>query len=281
VFVEDYDIAVARVLYQGSDVWLNNPRRPLEACGTSGEKAALNGALNCSVLDGWWAEMFDGENGWAISSAETYEDLARRDEVEANSLYDILERQVVPTFYERLEGPVPRKWMRRVKASLMSLGPRVVAARMLRDYVEQMYEPVARRSDTMRAEGYARARALAAWKARVLAGWADVRVEAVKTDAAVAELGAEQTVGASVTLGSLTVEDVAVQLLHGPVGPNDEISALSMAEMTMATSDGDGRYRYTGRFACEKAGRYGYAVRVVPAHPDLATQAEMGCVAWA
>ena len=281
VFVDDYDIAVARVLYQGCDVWLNNPRRPLEACGTSGEKAALNGALNCSILDGWWAEMFDGDNGWAISSAETYEDLARRDEVEANSLYDILEHQVVPLFYERLEGPVPRKWVRKVKASLVSLGPRVVAARMLRDYVEQMYEPVARRSDAMADSGYARARGLAAWKARVLAGWTDVRVDAVATDAAVADLGAEQTVGASVTLGALTDKDVAVQLVHGPVGPNDEISAMSLADMEVAGSDGDGRYRYTGRFSCTQTGRYGYAVRVVPAHPDLATSVEMGCVSWA
>ncbi len=281
VFVEDYDIAVARVLYQGCDVWLNNPRRPLEACGTSGEKAALNGALNCSILDGWWAEMFDGENGWAISSAETYEDLARRDEVEANSLYDILETQVVPLFYERLEGPVPRKWARRMKASLISLGPRVVASRMVRDYVEQMYEPVARRSDAMRASGYARARSLAAWKARVLAGWNEVHVDSVESGAAVAELGATQTVAASVRLGPLSDGDVAVQLLHGAVGPHDEISDVSLTDMHRSGHGEDGVLRYVGRFSCEQAGRYGYAVRVVPAHLDLVTPVEMGCVAWA
>src|SRR5439155_996863 len=107
-FIEDYDIAVARAMYQGCDVWLNNPRRPQEACGTSGEKAALNGVLNLSILDGWWDEMYDGENGWAISSAETADDLGRRDAVEAASLFDILEHQVIPLFYERVEGPVPR-----------------------------------------------------------------------------------------------------------------------------------------------------------------------------
>ena len=127
VFVDDYDIAVARALYQGADVWLNNPRRPQEACGTSGMKAALNGGLNLSILDGWWHEMFDGDNGWAISSAEDVEDLERRDELEAGALFDLLERQVVPLFYERYGGPVPRRWLQKVKPSLASLGPQVTA----------------------------------------------------------------------------------------------------------------------------------------------------------
>ncbi|HET9443076.1 MAG TPA: alpha-glucan family phosphorylase, partial [Acidimicrobiales bacterium] len=175
-FVPDYDIAVARTLYQGCDVWLNNPRRPLEACGTSGEKAALNGALNCSILDGWWDEMFDGENGWAISSAESYDDVARRDAVEAGSLFDILERQIVPLFYDRTQGLVPRRWLRRVRANLRSLGPQVLASRMVRDYVDRLYEPIATQATALSADGYARARALAAWKARVQAGWEGVRV---------------------------------------------------------------------------------------------------------
>src|SRR5205807_8961407 len=176
-FVEVYDIAVARLLYQGCDVWLNTPRRPQEACGTSGEKAALNGALNCSVLDGWWDEMYDGENGWAILSAEGYDDLERRDAAEAESLFDILERQVVPLFYDRFEGPVPRRWVRRVKNSLRTLGPCVVATRMVRDYVETMYEPIATRADAMTGTGYARARALAAWKDRVVSAWGDVHAD--------------------------------------------------------------------------------------------------------
>ncbi|HEX2063394.1 MAG TPA: alpha-glucan family phosphorylase, partial [Acidimicrobiales bacterium] len=281
VFVEDYDIAVARVLYQGCDVWLNNPRRPLEACGTSGQKAALNGGLNCSVLDGWWAEMFDGDNGWAISSAETHDDLARRDEVEANSLYEILERQVVPLFYQRLEGWVPRRWIHKVKSSLISLGPRVVAARMVRDYVEMLYEPAAARADVMTASGYARAKALAAWKSRLLRGWQEVRVESVGSTAAVADLGTVQTVEAGVTLGSLSGDDVAVELLHGPVGPNDEMTSVSKVAMEQVGGDGSGPLRYLGRFACEQAGRYGYAVRVVPSHADLSSPAELGCVKWA
>ena len=281
-FVEDYDIAVARTLYQGCDVWLNNPRRPQEACGTSGEKAALNGSLNCSILDGWWDEMFDGENGWAISSAETYEDLERRDEVEADSLYDILEHQVVPAFYDRGLGPVPRRWVARVKASLRSLGPQVVASRMVRDYVEQLYEPAAERTDLATASGHARARALAAWKQRVASEWAGVRVSSVDAEGAVTELGGERRVDAVVSLGSLSGDDVQVQLAHGLVGANDELHDPTVVSMTLAgLADTEGDYRYTGSFTCETAGRYGFAVRVMPSHPDLFTPAELGLAAWA
>lgn len=279
-FVPDYDIAVARMLYQGSDVWLNNPRRPLEACGTSGEKAALNGALNLSILDGWWDEMYEGDNGWAIASAETYDDVDRRDRVEAESLFDLLERQIVPLFYDRFEGPVPRRWVRRVKSSLRSLGPRVGASRMVRDYVEEMYEPTAARADLLLDGSFDRARSLAQWKARVQAGWSSVRIESVESDGAAADLGVERQVDALVDLGPLGGDDVAVQLLHGPVGPNDELASTAIVTMKPTGGD-DGRSRFTGSFTCEDAGRYGYTVRVVPSHPDLRDPAEMGCVAWA
>ena len=142
-FVEDYDIGVARALLQGCDLWLNTPRRPQEACGTSGMKAVLNGALHCSVLDGWWDEMFDGENGWAIPSAEGEPDLARRDQIEAAALFDLLEGDIVPLFYERDDKDLPRRWLARVRASLGSLVPRVTADRMVREYVERFYEPAA------------------------------------------------------------------------------------------------------------------------------------------
>ncbi len=280
-FVEDYDIAVARVLYQGSDVWLNTPRRPMEASGTSGEKAALNGSLNCSILDGWWAEMFDGENGWAISSAESYTNLERRDQVEADNLFELLERQIVPLFYDRFEGRVPRRWVRRVKASLRSLGPRVVASRMVKDYVETMYEPTATRADALSEANYARARSVASWRQRVLAAWAGVHVDAVEGELAEADLGSTRRIEATVVLGTLSTDDVAVELVHGPVGANDEVTAAKIEALALAgLGDTPGHYRYTGQFLCEKAGRYGFTVRVVPHHPDVPNPAEMGCIAW-
>jgi starch phosphorylase len=280
VFLEDYDISVARQLYQGADVWLNNPRRPLEACGTSGMKAALNGALNASILDGWWDELFNGENGWAISSAEMLDDEERRDELEANSLFEILERQIVPLFYERLEGPVPRRWVRRVKATLRSLGPEVTAARMVRDYVERLYEPTAAQADRLAEHELAPARDLAAWKARVRDAWDDVEILSVETDVGVASIGADRTVDAEVALGSLGAGDVEVQLVHGPVGQNDELDHPVVSPMT-PVGDGSSGLRYRGAFSCERAGRYGFTVRVVPHHADLTTPVELGRIAWA
>ncbi len=280
VFVPDYDIAVARTLYQGADVWLNNPRRPLEACGTSGEKAALNGSLNCSVLDGWWDEMFDGENGWAISSAEGVDDLAKRDQLEADSLFSLLEDQIVPLFYERTEGPVPRRWARRVKASLASLGPQVSASRMVRDYVEELYEPTAARADLLAAADGARARSLAAWKERIAASWKGVHIDALDAVAAALDLGTEREVEVVVALGDLGPDDVEVQLLHGPVGRNDELQAATVVTLALAGPVEDDHLRYRGGFTCDRTGRYGLTVRIVPSHPDLVTPLELGKVAW-
>ncbi len=283
VFIPDYDMHIARMLYQGADVWLNNPRRPLEACGTSGEKAALNGALNLSIRDGWWDEMFDGENGWAISSAETYEDMHKRDELEAMSLFEIIERQVVPKFYDRSEGPVPREWVRMIKNSLSTLGPRVTAARMLRDYLEVMYEPLAENVQTLYAGNYKLAKKLAQWKSRVDAGWQAVKViDVEEVDPQAASRGDSRTVEAVVELGGLSPDDVALELMHGPVGHGDELQDTRAVKMTLKKSKDDpGRYRYEGTFVCELAGRYGFAVRVIPSHQNLTSFAEMGLIAWA
>jgi starch phosphorylase len=286
VFLEDYDIAVARALYQGCDLWLNTPRRPLEACGTSGEKAALNGALNCSVLDGWWDERHDGRNGWAIESAEEYDDLWQRDQAEASSLFDLLKGEIVPLFFERDAEGIPCGWLARVRASLRSLGPFVSASRMVRDYVTNMYERAALRRRELSADGYAGARALAGWKARVRSGWGDVRVESVDADDAPTDVGGHRTVRATVALGDLSPDDVEVQLLHGPVSDTDELVATTTVPMARLGPLGDSGDRrrpsgYEGSFVCDRAGSYGYTVRVVPSHPDLRDYTEVGCVTWA
>ncbi|MGH9128133.1 MAG: alpha-glucan family phosphorylase [Acidimicrobiales bacterium] len=318
-FLEDYDIGLARSMYQGCDVWLNTPRRPLEACGTSGMKSALNGGLNCSILDGWWDERFNGDNGWAIASAEGYEDPSRRDAVEASSLFDLLERQIVPLFYERIGG-LPRAWVRRVKASLRSLGPSVEASRMVRDYTERFYDPAAQRGAALAGDGYRRARELAAWKARVRNAWPQVRVDWVEADGISVDLGSKRTVEAVVWLGSLGPADVVVQLVHGTVGGNEELTHLEVVDMAPVPpgsppvppvspgadfpsdpSHPDGPatapppvapapapteapqegWLYRGTFACTSSGRYGFTVRVLPSHEDLVSPVEMGLAAWA
>lgn len=285
VFLDDYDISVARTLYQGADIWLNTPRRPQEACGTSGMKAALNGTLNCSILDGWWDELFDGENGWAITSAEDHTDLAERDKLEADSLFDLLEHQIVPLFHQRRVGPdghqgVPRGWIRRIKANLVSLGPAVVASRMVRDYVTELYEPTAAAAADLRSEHFAAARELAAWKARVRAAWGGVKVAGVDADDEPAALGAEREVRVSVDLGELTAEDVAVQLVHGRVGQHDELLAPTIT--ALACADPAARPAiYAGTVTCTTPGRYGFTVRAVPAHADLPTPLDLGLLTWA
>ena len=280
VFLEDYDMEVARVLCQGSDVWLNNPRRPLEACGTSGMKAALNGAINCSILDGWWDECYDGNNGWAIGSIYTYPDQDHQDRVEASALYDLLEREIVPRFYDRSEGPVPRRWLERMKSSVSSLGGRVSADRMLTDYVTRLYEPAARHGAEVAADGWSRALDVERWKKRVRDTWEDVRVTDIEGDSRAAEVGDAREVFATVRLGRLRPEDVAVQLAHGRIGAAGEILEPEVIEMQSSGCE-DGTCSYRGTFTARTAGLYGYAVRVIPSHADLTDRMEMGLMTWA
>lgn len=279
-FIEDYDMDVARHLCQGVDVWLNNPRRPQEACGTSGMKAALNGALNCSVLDGWWDECFDGANGWGIGTADVYDDLDYQDRVDASALYDLLDREIGPRFYDRPEGPVPRRWVERIKSSISSVGPFVTADRMVRDYVERLYEPAAARGGRMTADGYAAARALASWKARVRSTWDAVQILDVEGDVTAADVGEARTVAATVRLGELATQDVTLQLAHGPVGASGELLDPEFVAM-QAQDCTDGVCTYGGGFEAHAAGLYGFGVRVIPAHADLANDMDMGLVTWA
>ena len=282
VFVEDYDIAVARAFYQGSDVWLNTPRRPMEACGTSGEKAALNGALNLSILDGWWDEMYDGTNGWAISSAEYEPDDGRRDEHEANSLFGLLEHEVVPLFYDRPSASeVPEGWCSKVRTAWLSLGPKVSAARMVRDYAKRLYEPAAAHVDALSADDFARTRSFTHWQERVRSEWKAVRVEDVRMDDSALDLGGVRDIEVVVSLGGLGPDEAAVQVVHGTVGAGAELSPAGPVVTLEHTGDSDGRSTYRGAVTGSRSGRYGIGVRVVPAHPDLPHPLSMGLATWA
>jgi len=281
VFLPDYDMALARALVQGCDVWLNNPLRPLEACGTSGMKAALNGALNLSILDGWWDEWFDGGNGWAIPSADRVDDPDRRDELEASALYDLLGESVAPMFYDRGPDGLPRRWLEMVAHTLRTLGPRAQATRMVREYVTELYLPAARSSLALAADGpgFAGARDLAAWKDRVTKAWPGVGIEHVEADDSAQSPGARLTVRASVTLGELSPDDVTVQVVYGPAGDEDEIIAPAFADLELETQPEDGTpARYLGEAELGRPGPFGYTVRVLPRHPLLAGPAEMGLV---
>ena len=281
VFLDDYDISVARALYHGSDIWLNTPRRPHEACGTSGEKAALNGTLNCSILDGWWDELFDGSNGWAITSAEDIDDQQARDRVEADGLFDLLERQIAPLFHDRRGHRVPRHWLARIKQNLASLGPAVVASRMVRDYVTELYEPTAASAATLRSDGHARARDLAAWKHRVLTAWSEVSVVDVEGRDDEAELGGVQPLRVTVDLGSLNPDDVQVQVIHGRVAPHGALADHRTTVLARSTNGEGSKVVFEGAVPCEVPGRYGYTVRVAPAHPHLPSPLDLGRVTWA
>ena len=279
VFLPDYDMALARAMVQGCDVWLNNPLRPLEACGTSGMKAALNGALNLSILDGWWDEWFDGHNGWAIPSADGVADPERRDELEAAALYDLLGQSVAPLFYDRDADGLPRRWLEMVAHTLRTLGPRAQATRMVREYVTSMYLPAARSSRALAGPGHAGARELAAWKARVTAAWPGVAIEHIEADDGEPSPGAKLVARASVTLGELSPQDVTVQLVYGTAGDDDEIIAPEFAELELEGDPAGGTAaRYAGEVELGRPGPFGYTVRVLPRHPLLAAPAEMGLI---
>jgi glycogen phosphorylase len=283
VFLPDYDMALGRALVQGCDVWLNNPLRPLEACGTSGMKAALNGALNLSVLDGWWDEWFDGGNGWAIPSADGVSDPDRRDELEATGLYDLLGQSVAPLFYDSAADGLPHRWLEMVAHTLRTLGPKVQATRMVREYVAGMYLPAARASRALAAGGpagqFTGARELAAWKARVVKAWPQVRIEHVEADDSDQSPGSTLAVRASVALGELSPQDVTVQVAYGRAGEQDEIIAPELASLQLEEPPADGSpARFVGEARLGRPGPFGYTVRVLPAHPMLSSPAELGLV---
>ncbi len=278
VFLPDYDIGMARLLYPGCDVWLNNPLRPLEACGTSGMKAALNGGLNLSILDGWWDEWYDGENGWAIPTADGVTDPDRRDDLEAGALYDLVEKSVATRFYDLDESGLPTRWITMLQHTLATLGPKVLAARMVRDYVRQLYAPATHASRAVLAADAAIAKDLASYSARVRAAWPGVRVEHVEASGVgdAPERGVIVRVRAFVALGGLTGDDVVVELVSGRVDHNDRIVHPRHADLEPVESYEGNRWRYEAALHLEDTGPFGYTVRVLPRHAGLHDPAELG-----
>ena len=281
VFLPNYDIAMAQELYPGCDVWLNNPLRPFEASGTSGMKSALNGGLNLSILDGWWDEWYDGQNGWSIPTADTVEDPDRRDDLEAAALYDLIEHHVTRRFYDRGDEGLPGRWLQMVRSTWQGLGPKVLAARMVRDYTVRLYGPAAGSGRLLGEDDFRPARQLAAWKSRVRAAWPAVRVDHVESAGVdVPELGSALPLRAFVSLGELDPRDVDVQVVYGRVDLDDELGETDVVSLGHAESFEGGRHRYEGEVKLERTGPFGYTVRVLPHHDLLASPAELGFVTY-
>lgn len=283
VFLPDYDMAIARAMYHGCDVWLNNPRRPLEACGTSGMKAALNGCLNLSILDGWWDECYDGANGWAIPSADDDPDGNRRDEREALALFGLLENDVVPSFYDRDDTGVSESWTERIRHAWSTLGPFVTASRMVRDYVTRLYEPAAAADRILTADSAGAAADLAAWKQRVALAWPGVRIIHVDPlPGRELAVGETVTLRCSVDLGGLSTGDVVLEALHGRLDTEGEIAGTPAVTRLHPERAGDDAIAvFAGEVRIHTAGAHGIALRLRGDHPLLASPFELGRVRWA
>jgi starch phosphorylase len=282
VFLEDYDMNVCRYLVQGVDVWLNNPRRPLEASGTSGMKVCVNGGLNLSILDGWWAEGFAGDNGFAIGKGEEYDDKTYQDDVESRAIYDLLEQEIVPMFYTRTSDGLPRGWLKMMKQSIATLCPVYSTSRMVAEYTRVAYLPSGQRFLALSANHLGKARTLAEWRRRLHAAWGQVRVSQVESpDQDPIHVGNELHVKARVQLGNLTPQDVQVQLFYGRVDASEDIPVPETIPMTPQGNQPDaGHWLYAGTIPCRTSGQHGYAIRVLPHHPDLANPFEPGLVCW-
>ncbi|HEY9880852.1 MAG TPA: alpha-glucan family phosphorylase [Leptolyngbyaceae cyanobacterium] len=282
VFVPNYDIHLSRAMVAGCDVWLNNPRRPREASGTSGMKAAMNGLPNLSVLDGWWDEADYVRTGWPIGSGEDYDDPDYQDDVEANALYELLEKAVVPLFYNRDKDEIPRGWVAKMKDAIRLNTPVFNTARMVKDYAEQGYFAASDRFCTLTGHNFKPAKELAAWMSRLTEHWYDIRIEAIHISE-VTDLKVNQDfqVEAKIHLGALTSEDIQVELYQGVVEVDGEIHSGIATPMTYQGDDGQGKSRYTAEATYTTSGLQGLSLRILPKHEYLNSPYDPKLILWA
>ncbi|MCK4390940.1 MAG: alpha-glucan family phosphorylase [Desulfobacterales bacterium] len=282
VFIQDYSIQVARMMLQGCDVWLNTPRRPLEACGTSGMKAIPNGALNLSTLDGWWDEGYNQSYGWAIGRGETYEDHYLQDEVESRDFYNLLEREIVPLFYDRGLDNLPRGWLEKMKGAMRHLCPIFNSHRMVQDYTNQFYISASRRYNDLSREGMKGAKDLALWRHKIMTNWDQIRIHRVHarsgtTIPVLGRLGIE----ADIFLNELDPEDVDVEIYFGPLSLRDEFTRRDTIRMKAIGSQENGNHHFQEEIPCSETGKYGFTIRVLPSCRKFETPYTAGLVIWA
>ena len=282
VFLEDYDMVVARYMLQGVDIWLNTPRRPLEASGTSGMKATLNGAINLSILDGWWDEAYTVQTGWAIGRGEEYTDEKKQDDIESNALYDLLEKEIVPLYYTRGADDLPRQWIAKMKSAMRAIGPEFNTNRMVREYTERMYLPALDRESELCTNSFARAKQLAVWKSHVREHWHGIKILEVTVDNhKTLKVGESVTIRAKIDLGQLKTEDVSVELFYGSLNAGGEIENPKVALMKPGEKGKGSVFEFTGVNKLVMSGRMGHTVRILPKHDDLDNPHKLGLVLWA
>jgi starch phosphorylase len=283
VFLEDYNINVARYMVQGVDCWLNTPRRPMEASGTSGMKASANGALNISVPDGWWCEAEPlGENGWNIGQGEVYNTHEEQDYIESQRLYELLENEIAPIYYDRGRDGLPREWVRRMKTAVKTIGPVFNTHRMVQEYADRFYVPCAARREVLRADGRKRSRELTKWKEKVRACWDHVKFVNVESGATHGLLhGTELKVTADLDLSKLSVDDVSVEIYFGEVDPYGHVVDGQAVPMTCEGAQKGSVYRFSGAIHCGKTGQQGFTVRAIPSNDDLSNKHDTALIAWA
>jgi len=278
VFLPNYEIEMATTLYPGCDVWLNNPIRPLEASGTSGMKAALNAGLNLSIMDGWWDEWFDGNNGWAIPSADLIYDAEKRDALEAEALYSLIESRVAPTFYRRDDDGVPLEWVAMMRHTMKFTGPKVLATRMVREYVERLYAPAAESGQRACADSYALAKEMAEWKSWIIPRWNEIRIEHVEVsgEQGVTHVGSQLHVSVYVMLGEIGPGNIDLSVITGPTGEYDQILKPRSVSFRNPKDLGNNRWQYQGVITLMESGSVGFSVRIMPEHHGLINRSELG-----
>jgi starch phosphorylase len=281
IYLEDYSIDMARYLVQGVDVWLNTPRRPMEASGTSGMKACINGAVHVSVPDGWWAEAYRPEIGWAIGSGEEYPDPQLQDQVEAKALYNIIENEIVPMYYDRSEDGTPRRWVELMQKSMMATCGAFSVGRTLRDYTEGAYLPAHDYSTALAAEGWEPARKLAAWRTKVNRAWDSIRIEEVEAE--VPEegclVGDSVPVTVRVSAPGLKGEDLYVEALYGTLGGRGGLENRHSSRLVPRGREGD-VILFGGEMECRESGSIGFTVRVMPGNPRFGRMIIPGMIRW-
>jgi glycogen phosphorylase len=281
IFLEDYSMHIARYMVQGVDVWLNNPRRPLEACGTSGMKAAINGVLNLSVLDGWWCEGYHPSRGWRIGSGEEYNDAGYQDAVESQALYNLLEDDVIPCFYDRTAGNMPMEWIAKMKASMKMAMSQFCSHRMVHEYLTRFYVPAVKRRGELLTDNAKEAKRLSVLHAYLKKSWNEISVELPQRDSeGPFQVGDTFTVSARAHLGAIEPDMVDVELYYGRLQSLNRLEMGLTQTMEIAEDQGNGDYLYRCTVACQDSGRYGFTVRVAARADDWIRYAP-GLLTWA